>query len=135
MEIPKNFPNSVDIFSSYSPELVTRKSLELVTRNSLDTIMRNDSVGVRRNSSELGLIYFWEIITRKSQAPTKPLPLYGVHHRNFSMENLSLEILETISNFCRHFYRVFPWMIPGNFRGFSAKLLPGWEFGANKRFF
>ena len=26
---------------------------------------------------------------------------------------------------CRHFHRIFLWKIPGNFRGFTEKLLPG----------
>ena len=28
-------------------------------------------------------------------------------------------------NSCRHFHRIFLWSIPGNFRGFSSKLLLG----------
>ena len=44
-----------------------------------------------RNSSELILIYSQEIFTRKSSVPSKPLPLYGIHPKNFSMERL-LEI-------------------------------------------
>ena len=68
--------------------------------------------------------YHWKI-TRPGQTSATVC----VHPRNFSLENLSPEILGKISYFCRHFYRVFPWKIPRNFHGFTTKLLPecmGW---------
>ena len=55
----------------------------------------------------IGSYIFLGIITRKSPASAKPLPLYSVHSRNFSMKNLSPENLEKISNYCRHFHWIF----------------------------
>jgi len=84
-------------------ELVTRNSSELFTRISLQGVTRNSLEFDTRNSLDLVLINSQET----SPAATKPLPLSWVHHRNFSKEDLSLEILENISNFCRHFHRIF----------------------------
>ena len=42
---------------------------------------------------------------KKISSPAKPLPLYSVHPRNFSMENLSPEILEKMSTFSPDFPR------------------------------
>ena len=53
LEITRISTNFVNIFSSFSAELVTRNTLELVTRNSLDKVMRISSEWVTRNSADL----------------------------------------------------------------------------------
>ena len=65
----------------------------------------------------IGSNIFLENNHKKSPAPAKPLPLYGVYLRNFSMENLSLEILWKIV--------IFTEFSNKRFLGISAKLLPG----------
>ena len=86
---------SLQIFSCFSEELVTRNSLELVTRNSFERVTIISSEWVTRNSSDL-------------------VPGNGSR--------------EIPGKSCLHFHRIFLWKIPGNFRGFSAKLLLGYLF-------
>ena len=101
----------VDIFSSYSPELVTRDYLELVTRNYLDRVMRNSSEWSTRNSSELVTRNSMEWVTKNSPEGVTEILWKGLR--------------EIPKHFCRHFHRIFLWKIPGKFRELSAKLLPG----------
>ena len=70
---------------------------ELVTRNALEL--------VTRNSLEL-----WEFPWNG----LKEIPRTWI-----------LGLREIPRNSSRHFHRIFLWKIPGNFRGFSAKLLLG----------
>ena len=57
-----NSTNLVDIFSSFSAELVTTISLKLVTRNSLDLVLRNGLQEIARNSCcHFQQIFLWKI--------------------------------------------------------------------------
>ena len=104
-----------------SSKCYTRNSLEWVTRNSSELVTRNSSGYDMRNSSELVLIYSREIVTRKSPAPAKPLPLYRVACSSQKFLNWkpfpgnSRENLPFLLTFD---HRIFPRLIPGNFRGF-----------------
>ena len=134
----QEYPQKCLTFTRYSPKLETRNSLELVTRNSSHGAMKNSSEWARRTFSEWVTRISLEWVMRNSPENLQPQPnsCHCVHPRSSSMENLTLEFLEKISDFCLHFQWIFLWKtprnfrgflrkIPGNYRRFSAKLLPG----------
>ena len=78
-----------------------------------------------KNFLRIGSYLFPGKIHKKIARPGQKRVTARSSSQEFHNSNLSLEILEKISNFCRHFYRIFPLKIPGNFCGCSATLLPG----------
>ena len=104
--------NMLSIFQDI-PEELLRKSWELFP-------------GISTNFVHIFFGFSAELVTWNSLVTRNSLD---------RVMRISSDLVTRISrNSCRHFHRIFPWKIPGNFRGFPGKI-PGNFRGFSAKWF